>query len=157
MLQTPKRYLSDGPKGEPRQMPSSLKCIGFQVCRKGAYSCLSPGPACLVLAPAPSLTMSPRLHPSALSCWRVTIVGPSAARAEQGQGSVGGARMNGGVKGWWISQLRSQACEREITLPKTPKSQNTNENTMTLRKPQGEATAGSHMGRYVQLRGLPEA
>lgn len=65
--------------------------------------------------------------------------------------------MNGGVKGWWISQLRSQACEQEITLPKTPKSQNTNENTMTLRKPQGEATAGSHMGRYVQLRGLPEA
>ena len=54
--------------------------------------------------------------------------------------------MNGGVKGWWISQLGSQACEREITLPKTPKRQNTNEATVTLRKPQGEATAGSHIG-----------
>ena len=84
----------------------------------------------------------------AIRCWSRARTGVSgwSQGAEQGQGSVGRARMNGGVKGWWISQLGSQACEREITLPKTPKRQNTNEATVTLRKPQGEATAGSHIG-----------
>lgn len=113
----------------------------------------------IVTPPTPQGSILLAGHNSqAICCWSRARTGVSewSQGAEQGQGSVGGARMNGGVKGR-ISQLRSQACEREITLPKTPKSQKTNEATMTLRKPQGEATAGSHMGRYVQLRGLPEA
>ena len=45
----------------------------------------------------------------------------------------------------------------KLLSPRLLRAKKTNEATMTLRKPQGEATAGSHMGRYVQLRELPEA